>query len=275
MRRPAGAGGLRRGLPDRPDLARPIDHRTHQSGHPRPPVRADGEHGSDPFGRRPPTVRIIEDAAQAQGAERWGRRAGSLGDIAATSFYPGKNLGAYGDAGAVITSSEEAADRVRALRNHGGVRKYEHCEFSMNSRLDGIQAAVLSVKLKQLDEWNQERQQVRHGTARCSAASPRIVLPKVSAGNDHVWHLYVVRVPDRDRILGELSEAGIAAGIHYPTPIHLLPAFGFLGHRVGDFPVAERACRGNPVTADLSGYHPGPAGHCRRAALRRAVTFKI
>ena len=218
-----------------------------------------------------PTVRIIEDAAQAQGAERWGRRAGSLGDIAATSFYPGKNLGAYGDAGAVMTSSEEAADRVRALRNHGGVRKYEHCEFGMNSRLDGIQAAVLSVKLKQLDEWNQERKQAATRYGALLGGVPAIVLPKVSAGNDHVWHLYVVRVPDRDRILGELSEAGIAAGIHYPTPIHLLPAFGFLGHRVGDFPVAERVAAEILSLPIFPGISPDQQAIVA-GQLRRAVT---
>jgi dTDP-4-amino-4,6-dideoxygalactose transaminase len=187
-----------------------------------------------------PDVLIVEDAAQAHGAQRWGRRAGSVADAAATSFYPGKNLGAYGDAGAVITSSDSVCAKVRSLRNHGGVSKYEHNELGVNSRLDAIQAAVLSVKLKQLDEWNSERAAAATEYARLIRDRPQVQLPRVRAGNDHVWHLYVVRVPERDRVLAELNESGIGSGVHYPTPVHLLPAFRYLGYAVGDFPVAER-----------------------------------
>lgn len=187
-----------------------------------------------------PEVAIIEDAAQAQGAERWGHRAGSVGDAAATSFYPGKNLGAYGDAGAVMTKSKRVADRVRALRNHGGVAKYEHVEIGFNSRLDAIQAAVLSVKLAKLDEWNCLRSLAATRYRQMLGEHPAVRIPNTIDGNVHVWHLYVVRVPDRDRVLAELSAAGIGSGVHYPKPIHLLPAFGFLGYRIGEFKMAEQ-----------------------------------
>jgi dTDP-4-amino-4,6-dideoxygalactose transaminase len=187
-----------------------------------------------------PDVLIVEDAAQAQGAQRWGRRAGSVADVAATSFYPGKNLGAYGDAGAVITSSDSVCATVRSLRNHGGVNKYEHSELGLNSRLDAIQAAVLSVKLKHLDEWNSERGAAAAEYARRLGDQPSVLLPRVCAGNDHVWHLYVVRVPERNQVLADMNSSGIGAGVHYPTPVHLLPAFRYLGYQRGDFPIAER-----------------------------------
>ena len=184
-------------------------------------------------------VLVIEDAAQSQGATQDGRRSGSFGAAAATSFYPGKNLGAYGDAGAVTTSSDEVAARLRAVRNHGGVRRYEHGEFGVNSRLDGLQAVVLSAKLAVLDRWNAERREAAARYDRLLADVPGVVLPRVAPGNEHVWHLYVVRVPRRDEVLAALDGAGIGAGIHYPSPVHLLPAFGFLGLGAGAFPRAE------------------------------------
>lgn len=187
-----------------------------------------------------PDVLVIEDAAQSQGAERWGRRAGSLGDVAATSFYPGKNLGAYGDAGAITTSRDSVAELVKSLRNHGGIRKYEHLEVGVNSRLDGLQAAVLSVKLQHLDSWNSERRAAADVYRRLLADVPEVGLPAVREGNTHVWHLYVVRVPARDRVLAELNGSGVGAGIHYPTPVHLLPALRSLGYSKNDFPVSER-----------------------------------
>ena len=186
------------------------------------------------------SIAVVEDAAQSQGAKRLGKRAGGLGTAAATSFYPGKNLGAYGDAGAVMTSSPAVAELVRSLRNHGGVRKYEHLEIGMNSRLDGIQAAVLSIKLAVLDEWNAERRAAARRYEELLASSSDVITPEVTDGNEHVWHLYVVRVPDRDRVLAALNTAGIGAGIHYPTPVHLLPAFSSLGRGLGSYPVAER-----------------------------------
>jgi dTDP-4-amino-4,6-dideoxygalactose transaminase len=186
-----------------------------------------------------PDVVIVEDAAQSQGATRFGRPAGSFGAVAATSFYPGKNLGAYGDAGAVLTNDAELAERVRAMRNHGGVNKYEHLVVGTNSRLDSLQAAVLSIKLRRLTGWNAERQEAARRYEALLADVPHVVRPGLLHGNDHVWHLYVVRVPDRDRILAELADRDVHAGIHYPTPVHLLPAFAHLGHERGDFPVAE------------------------------------
>lgn len=185
-------------------------------------------------------IAIVEDAAQSQGAERFGQRAGSLGDAAATSFYPGKNLGALGDAGAVLTDSAGAVKLAREFRNHGGVRKHEHGRIGVNSRLDGIQAAVLSLKLALLDTWNKERQSAAARYRELLVADDRIVLPRVVAGNDHVWHLYVVRVPNRDRVVESLNSRGIGVGVHYPVPVHLLPSFAVLGHGDGYFPVAER-----------------------------------
>ena len=185
-------------------------------------------------------VIILEDAAQSQGARRHGRASGSLGDIAATSFYPGKNLGAFGDAGAVLTNDDETAATLRRLRNHGGIAKYEHTLVGRNSRLDGIQAAVLSAKLAHLDEWNQLRRNAAALYEELLGADERVGLPVIADGNEHVHHLYVVRVPDRDRVLARLSTAGIGTGIHYPKPLHLLPAFEGLGWGPGSFPLAER-----------------------------------
>lgn len=185
-------------------------------------------------------ILLFEDAAQSQGARRWGRPAGSFGVAAATSFYPGKNLGAYGDAGAVTTGSVEVADRIRALRNHGGVRRYEHHHVGTNSRLDSIQAAVLSVKLAELQSWNLERSSAADLYARLIGDHERIILPQVVNGNEHVWHLYVVRVPERDRVLESLAAAGIGTGVHYPAPIHRLPAFADVISGSAAFPMADR-----------------------------------
>jgi dTDP-4-amino-4,6-dideoxygalactose transaminase len=193
----------------------------------------------------PPHVRLVEDAAQSQGATRDSRSPGS-GGIAATSFYPGKNLGAYGDAGAVLTDDAERAAVVRAIANHGGTAKYRHDVPGFNSRLDGLQAVVLRAKLARLADGNRAR---RAAAARYDdllaplAAAGRVVLPVTVAGNAHVWHLYVVRVigADRDDVVGKLNAEGIGAGVHYPAPVHLTGAFGYLGHRRGDFPHAEDA----------------------------------
>jgi dTDP-4-amino-4,6-dideoxygalactose transaminase len=187
----------------------------------------------------PNGVVIVEDMAQAQGATRNGVRAGALGHVAATSFYPGKNLGAYGDAGAVMSTSEHIADRARRLRNHGGNARYQHLEVGFNSRLDTLQAVVLNAKLARLDEWNRQRVEAAEGYQQLLGDLDMIELPRVVAGNEHVYHLYVVRVPERDRVVRELNAAGIGAGVHYPSPVHLLPAYTHLGHQLGAFPVAE------------------------------------
>ncbi|MFJ9711821.1 DegT/DnrJ/EryC1/StrS family aminotransferase [Streptomyces sp. NPDC101234] len=196
-------------------------------------------------GQLPDHVRVVEDAAQCQGATRDGRTPGG-GGIAATSFYPGKNLGAYGDAGAVLTDDEERADLVRAIANHGGVAKYRHDVPGFNSRLDGLQAVVLRAKLARLADGNAAR---RAAAARYDAlladlaAAGRVVLPATAPGNVHVWHLYVVQVADADRddIVGKLGAEGIGAGVHYPAPVHLTPAYRRLGYDRGDFPNAEKA----------------------------------
>lgn len=184
---------------------------------------------------------LIEDAAQSQGATQAGEGMAAHGIVAATSFYPGKNLGAYGDAGAVVTNDDAVVARVRALRNYGSDVKYAHPETGFNSRLDTLQAVVLRAKLRRLAAWNDAR---RAAAARYDAllqGVPGVTRPATLTGNAHVWHLYVVRVPRRDAVLSRLHAAGIGAGIHYPTPIHLQGAFRHLGHARGDFPIAERA----------------------------------
>lgn len=184
---------------------------------------------------------VVEDAAQSQGARQEGRPSGSVGRVAATSFYPGKNLGAYGDAGAVVTGDGEVARTVRALRDHGSTVKYEHPERGFNSRLDTLQAVVLRAKLARLEEWNRLRSAAAGRYGELLAGVDGVTLPVVAAGNDHVWHLYVVQVDDRDRVLGDLQAAGIGAGLHYRRPVHLHGAFAHLGKGEGSFPVAEAA----------------------------------
>ncbi|MAI79259.1 MAG: erythromycin biosynthesis sensory transduction protein eryC1 [Deltaproteobacteria bacterium] len=184
---------------------------------------------------------LVEDAAQAQGALRHGRRAGSFGDVSGTSFYPAKNLGAWGDGGAVTTRSEELADRLRSLRNYGSQVKYQHDEVGFNSRLDTLQALVLLAKLKRLEGWNELRREAASRYSTWLADLPGVRKPKVLEGNEAVWHIYAIRVEHRDRVLAHLNEAGIGAMIHYPRPIHLQPAFENLGHVRGDFPNTESA----------------------------------
>lgn len=186
-------------------------------------------------------VPMVEDAAQAQGARRDGRAAGSFGLAAGTSFYPGKNLGAAGDAGAVTTSDGVVARAVRVLGAHGSARKYDHEVIGMNSRLDTLQAVVLEAKLRRLEAWNDARRAAAARYEALLADVPGVRTPTVVPGNEDVWHLYVVQVDDRDRVLNGLNEAGIGAGIHYPTPVHLTGAYAHLGHGVGAFPVAEAA----------------------------------
>ncbi|WP_239310929.1 MULTISPECIES: DegT/DnrJ/EryC1/StrS aminotransferase family protein [unclassified Frankia] len=184
---------------------------------------------------------VLEDAAQAQGAVRDGQAAGGLGLLAATSFYPGKNLGAAGDAGAVLTNDAELARKVRLLGAHGSERKYVHESLGFNSRLDTLQAVVLRAKLTRLARWNEARAAAAVRYDELLGDDPRVRLPATLPGNIHVWHLYVVRIPDRDAVLARLHEQGVGAGIHYPVPLHLQPAFAGLGHAAGDFPVAEKA----------------------------------
>lgn len=182
---------------------------------------------------------VLEDNAQALGAEYQGRRTGALGHAAATSFYPGKNLGACGDAGAVTTNDPEIADRVRVLGDHGQSAKYEHSAIGTNSRLDALQAAALAIKLRHLDEWNVRRQAAALAYAEL-LADCSLELPTGRDDRTHVYHLYVVRHHDRHRIREEMASVGIGTGLHYPVPIHLTPPMAHLGHGPGSFPHSER-----------------------------------
>ncbi|MFH1927141.1 MAG: DegT/DnrJ/EryC1/StrS family aminotransferase [Chloroflexota bacterium] len=181
---------------------------------------------------------VIEDAAQAHGARYKGRVAGTMGDVACFSFYPGKNLGAYGDAGAVVTNSEEIASKVALLRNHGASEKYMHEVVGRNSRLDGIQAVVLRVKLRHLRAWNAARRE-RADWYNELLADLDVVTPYEPEWSEAVYHLYVIRVAQRDLVRQRLQEVGIATGIHYPIPLHLQPAFRYLGYKESDFETTE------------------------------------
>jgi dTDP-4-amino-4,6-dideoxygalactose transaminase len=183
-------------------------------------------------------IRVIEDAAQAHGAEYRGRRAGGLGDVATFSFYPGKNLGAYGDAGAVVTNDEAIAEEVRLLRNHGRRSKYTHEREGFNYRLDTLQAAVLEIKLRHLDEWNAGRRRIADLYRQHLDGLPVKLLHEAPHLRS-VYHLFVIRVERRDEILAYLKENGVGAGVHYPLPLHMQPAYGFLGYRPEDLPAAR------------------------------------
>jgi dTDP-4-amino-4,6-dideoxygalactose transaminase len=185
-------------------------------------------------------LRVVEDACQAHGAIYNGRRAGSLGDAAAFSFYMSKNLGAYGEAGAVTTSSDQVAERVRRLRDHGSARKYEHVELGLNSRLDELQAAVLRVKLRHLDEWNALRRQHAERYAAILDGLD-VELPTIQKAEEHVFHLYVIQTAagSRDTIQRVLAARGVATGIHYPVPIHLQPAMQRTVFASSALPVTE------------------------------------
>jgi len=181
---------------------------------------------------------VVEDAAQAHGAKYRGARAGSLGTAGCFSFYPTKNLGAFGDAGMVTTSHGSLAAKIALLRDHGRVSKYEHGLVGYTARLDNLQAAILRVQADVLDEWNQKRRQV--ATWYEQALPAALSYPKDDPQNESVYHLFVVRVPRRDGFRAYLDEHGIATAVHYPVPVHLQPAYRELGYSVGDFPVTER-----------------------------------
>ena len=185
-------------------------------------------------------LRVIEDAAQAHGARYKGRRAGSLADAAGFSFYPGKNLGALGDGGAVVTDDAALADAVRVLRNYGSRQKYYNETRGYNSRLDELQAALLRVKLSRLDEWNARRQEVATAYLQQLEGVADLVLPFVPQWAEPVWHLFVVRHTERERLQEHLSAGGTGTLIHYPRPPHLQAAYADLGYGQGDFPLAER-----------------------------------
>jgi dTDP-4-amino-4,6-dideoxygalactose transaminase len=183
---------------------------------------------------------VIEDAAQAHGAHYRGHHAGSLGDAGCFSFYPGKNLGAYGDAGMVVTNDSRIADQIRLLRNHGRYTKYEHSVVGYGERIDALQSAILDVKLRYLERWVEERRQVAARYRQLLKGAP-VIMPEEMAEVRHAYHLFVLMVQRRDEVLEKLKSKGIAAGVHYPVPLHLQPALAGLGYRKGDFPHAERA----------------------------------
>jgi dTDP-4-amino-4,6-dideoxygalactose transaminase len=208
-----------------------------------PLVELGAQHGFD----------VLEDACQAHGARYRGRRVGALGRAGCFSFYPSKNLGALGDGGAIVTNDAQLADRLRKLRDLGQARKYEHVLQGHNERLDTLQAAVLRVKLRHLDQWNEARRQHASQYADQLGRSG-LLLPKTVDGREHVWHLYVVRSPERDALRVALDAEGIRTGLHYPVPVHLQGAFASLGYDAGAFPIAEQWSREGlslPMFAEL------------------------
>lgn len=186
---------------------------------------------------------VIEDACQAQGAEYKGQRAGSMGDAGCFSFYPGKNLGAYGEAGAVVTNNHELADKIKILRDHGQREKYNHLMIGWNCRMDGFQGAVLSVKLKYLDRWNESRRKNAELYNLLLADLERIVTPFEADYAKHIYHIFPILTENRQQLMDALAENQIYCGIHYPVPLHLQDAYRSLGYKKGDFPVAEKCCQ--------------------------------
>jgi len=197
---------------------------------------------------------VIEDAAQAHGAEYKGRRAGSIGDLGCFSFYPGKNLGAYGEGGAVVTNNPDYVRTIRMLRDWGAERKYQHVLKGYNYRLEGLQGAVLRVKLRHLEAWTAAR---RAHAARYSEllAGSGVQTPEAMTYARHVYHVYAIRTPQREALQQALNAQGVQTGIHYPIPVHLLPAHSDLGYRAGDFPCSEQAANevlSLPMFAELN-----------------------
>jgi dTDP-4-amino-4,6-dideoxygalactose transaminase len=197
---------------------------------------------------------VIEDAAQAHGAKYRSRRVGQFGQIACFSFYPGKNLGAYGEGGALITNDASIARRARSLRDHAQSQKYLHDEIGYNYRMDSFQGAVLSIKLKHLDEWNAARiDRARHYTELLKNSSYK--LPAHMSDSECVWHCYVIETPERDRVRSALQDVGIQSAVHYPVPVHLQKAYAHLDYRSGDLPVTEALCEhclSLPIYPELS-----------------------
>ncbi len=188
-------------------------------------------------------LRVIEDASQAHGARWNGDRAGSLGDLGCFSFYPGKNMGALGDAGGVTTSDPKMAERLRSLRNHGQpAEKYRHVEMGYNARMDNLHAAVLELKLQHLDDWNASRREHARRYDRELGEEHGVTVPAVASAAQPVYHQYAVLVENRDEVKAKMSQRGISCGVHYPIPLHLQEACKDLGYEQGDFPVAEKVC---------------------------------
>ena len=188
-------------------------------------------------------LKIIEDNAQSIGAQYKNRKTGGLGDLGCISFFPSKNLGAYGDGGMIVTNSEPYSKHLRVLRNHGSAKKYYATEQGWNSRLDEIQAAILRVKLRHLDKWGAARRKNASSYSQLLKAIPGVVTPIEAPGAEHVYHQYTIRVRNRDQVQSALTEQGIGATVYYPTPMHLQPIFAQLGYHAGDLPHAEEVAK--------------------------------
>jgi len=184
-------------------------------------------------------LKVIEDAAQAHGAELNGKKPGQYGDIATFSFFPSKNLGAFGDAGAVVTNNKKLALKIKMLSNHGRLTKYKHLIQGFNSRLDTIQAGILRIKLKHLEKWTNKRIEKAQYYAQL-LKNRQAIVPAVRKNARHVYHLYVIRVKERNKLIKKFKKNHISVGIHYPTPLHLQPAYKYLGYKRGSFPVTEK-----------------------------------
>lgn len=198
-----------------------------------PILRIAGKHG----------IPVVEDACQAHGAEYRGRKAGTLGAVGCFSFYPGKNLGAFGEGGGIVTQDDTLRHKMATLRDHGQAKKYYHSMVGWNGRMDGIQGAVLQIKLRGLAKGNAARQAHAASYRRILENVEEVVLPKIATYGTHVFHIYAVRVAERDRVMASMAERGVSCGIHYPIPVHLQEAYALLGHREGSFPVAERCAK--------------------------------
>jgi len=183
---------------------------------------------------------MIEDACQAHGAEYKGKKAGSIGNTGAFSFYPGKNLGAYGEAGAVVTNDDAIVEKMRMFRDHGQAKKYYHGMIGWNARMDGIQGAVLHVKLKYLQGWNDSRRKNAQKYSELLSAVKDVMPPRQAEYAKHIYHIYAIRIKQREKLMAHLTAKGIACGIHYPIPLHLQDAYRFLNLGVGSFPIAEK-----------------------------------
>jgi dTDP-4-amino-4,6-dideoxygalactose transaminase len=217
---------------------------------------------------------LIEDAAQAHGAFFHGQRVGSLGKFGCFSFYPGKNLGACGEAGAVVTNDDILAERVRCLRDHAQRGRHNHVEVGYNMRMEGVQGAVLDVKLRHLDSWNAARTRIAGLYGEMLVDVPGLVLPDAVVTESHVWHLYVVLLPevDREEVRRLMQERGVSTGVHYPTPVPFQPVYAPLGYRRGEFPVAERVarqCLSLPIFPEVTDEQVALTAEALRDSLRR------
>lgn len=216
-------------------------------------------------------LHVVEDAAQAHGAKYKGQAAGTFGAFACFSFFPGKNLGAYGDAGAIVTNDDALATKARMYANHGRLDKYDHVFEGVNSRLDGLQAAILDVKLKHLERWTKRRQEI--ASIYDEGLKDFAIIPSVLPGAEHVYHLYVIRVRNRQDVRNALKGKGISTGVHYPTPLPLLKAYAHLGYKPDDFPSAyalKDEILSLPIYADMTDEQAGRVVRELKNAVCRA-----